>query len=113
MPRPAVGADKEQAGVGPRLTGGEAPLGAAGPVGGENPDRLGVEGEVTVTRPALGLLSIRVELVSGRGEDYWPRPGRILTAARSHTFEQLGTAIDLAFAPANRSWLVSALWDDA
>ncbi|WP_431893184.1 IS1096 element passenger TnpR family protein [Micromonospora haikouensis] len=43
-------------------------------------------------------LSIRVELVSGRGEDHWPRPGRILAAARSHTFEQLGTAIDLAFA---------------
>ncbi|MFI7438036.1 IS1096 element passenger TnpR family protein [Micromonospora haikouensis] len=43
-------------------------------------------------------LSIRVELVSGRGEDYWPRPGRVLAAARSHTFEQLGAAIDLAFA---------------
>jgi len=28
-------------------------------------------------------LSIRVELVSGRGEEFWPRPGRIFTAARS------------------------------
>lgn len=43
-------------------------------------------------------LSIRVELVSGRGEDFWPRPGRIFAAARTHTFEQLGAAIDDAFA---------------
>jgi hypothetical protein len=43
-------------------------------------------------------LSIRVELVSGRGEEYWPRPGRIFAAARSHSFAQLATAIDLAFA---------------
>lgn len=43
-------------------------------------------------------LSIRIELVSGRGEDYWPRPGRIFAAARSHTFGQLAEAIDGAFA---------------
>jgi hypothetical protein len=43
-------------------------------------------------------LSIKVELVSGRGEEFWPRPGRILAAARTHTFEQLGAAIDGAFA---------------
>ena len=42
-------------------------------------------------------LSIRVELVSGRGELLWPRPGRILAAARSHSFAQLAEAIDLAF----------------
>ncbi|GMU80038.1 MAG: hypothetical protein AMXMBFR46_28260 [Acidimicrobiia bacterium] len=42
-------------------------------------------------------LSIRVDLVHGRGEDFWPRPGRILTAARSHTFQQLADAINLAF----------------
>ena len=42
-------------------------------------------------------LSIRVELVSGRGEDFWPRPGRIFAAARTHTFEQFGAAIDDAF----------------
>ena len=43
-------------------------------------------------------LSVRVELVSGRGMELWPRPGRILAAARSHTFEQLADAIDAAFA---------------
>ena len=43
-------------------------------------------------------LSIRVDLVGGRGQDLWPRPGRILAAARSHTFAQLATAIDDAFA---------------
>ena len=43
-------------------------------------------------------LSIRVELVSGRGTDFWPRPGREFAAAQSHTFDQLATAIDLAFA---------------
>ena len=47
---------------------------------------------------ARSWLSIRVELVSGRGTDFWPRPGRIFAAARSHTFDQLATAIDLAFA---------------
>jgi hypothetical protein len=43
-------------------------------------------------------LSIRVELVEGRGERLWPRPGRIFAAARSHTFAALATAIDDAFA---------------
>ena len=43
-------------------------------------------------------LSIRVELVSGRGEDYWPRPGRIFAAARSHSLGQFAAAIDAAFA---------------
>jgi hypothetical protein len=43
-------------------------------------------------------LSIRVELVGGRGMDFWPRPGRIFAAARSHSFRQLAAAIDLAFA---------------
>src|SRR4051794_38134311 len=43
-------------------------------------------------------LSIRVELVGGRGEDVWPRPGRIFAAARSHTFAQLARAVDVAFA---------------
>jgi hypothetical protein len=42
-------------------------------------------------------LSIRVELVSGRGGDLWPRPGRILAAARTHSFAQLAEAIDTAF----------------
>jgi len=37
-------------------------------------------------------------LVHGRGEDFWPRPGRIFAAARRHTFAQLAEAIDDAFA---------------
>lgn len=43
-------------------------------------------------------LSVRVELVSGQGQDFWPRPGRILAAARSNTFAQLASAVDAAFA---------------
>jgi hypothetical protein len=43
-------------------------------------------------------LSVRVDLVSGRGDDFWPRPGRIFAAAPSHTFAQLAHAIDIAFA---------------
>ena len=50
-------------------------------------------------------LSIRVDLVEGRGERYWPRPGRIFAAARSHTFRQLADAIDDAFARWDRSQL--------
>src|SRR5713226_838887 len=43
-------------------------------------------------------LSIRVELVEGRGERYWPRPGRLFAAAISHSYAQLATAIDDSFA---------------
>jgi hypothetical protein len=43
-------------------------------------------------------LSIRVELVSGRGEDIEPPPGRELVAAATHTLAELAGAIDLAFA---------------
>ena len=50
-------------------------------------------------------LSIRVELVEGRGERYWPRPGRLFAAARSHSFAQLASAIDDAFARWDRSHL--------
>ncbi|MFK3981836.1 hypothetical protein ACI2K4_15855 [Micromonospora sp. NPDC050397] len=50
-------------------------------------------------------LSIRVELVSGRGDDFWPRPGRIFAAARSHTFAQLADAIDTAFSRWDRAHL--------
>lgn len=42
-------------------------------------------------------LTIQVELISGRGEYYWPRPGRIFVARRSFTFRQLANAINLAF----------------
>lgn len=50
-------------------------------------------------------LSIQVELVSGRGQDFWPRPGRSFAAARSHTFAELATAIDDAFARWDRAHL--------
>ncbi|HEU5477539.1 MAG TPA: hypothetical protein VFU64_06910 [Gaiellaceae bacterium] len=50
-------------------------------------------------------LSIRVELVHGSGEDFWPRPGRVFAAARGHTFAQLAEAIDTAFARWDRSHL--------
>lgn len=50
-------------------------------------------------------LGVRVELVGGRGDDLWPRPGRIIAAARSHTFRDLATAIDDAFARWDRAHL--------
>jgi len=50
-------------------------------------------------------LSIQVELVEGRGETFWPRPGRVMVAARSHTFAALAVAIDDAFARWDRSHL--------
>ena len=40
-------------------------------------------------------LAITVDLVHGvHTGDLWPRPGRVLIAARTATFEQLGKAID-------------------
>ncbi|MCL2788937.1 MAG: plasmid pRiA4b ORF-3 family protein [Micrococcales bacterium] len=50
-------------------------------------------------------LSIRVELVCGRGGSLWPRPGRIFAAARRHTFADLATSINDAFARWDRSHL--------
>lgn len=50
-------------------------------------------------------LSIRVDLVEGHGEHYWPRPGRIFAAARTHSFAQLAGAIDDAFARWDRAHL--------
>jgi hypothetical protein len=44
-------------------------------------------------------------LVGRRGERFWPRPGRIFAAAPTHSFEQLATAIDDAFARWDRSHL--------
>ncbi|MFY1594781.1 hypothetical protein [Micromonospora sp. WMMD737] len=38
-----------------------------------------------------------MELVTGRGRDWWPRPGRVFTAHRGHTFAELAEAIDVAF----------------
>lgn len=54
---------------------------------------------------ARSWLSVRVELVEGRGEAFWPRPGRIFAARRSHSFWQLAQAIDDAFARWDRSHL--------
>src|SRR5260370_38651972 len=50
-------------------------------------------------------LSIRVELIEGRGVRYWPRPGRLFAAAKTHSYAQLATAIDDAFARWDRSHL--------
>jgi hypothetical protein len=50
-------------------------------------------------------LSIQIDLVQGRGEHCWPRPGRLFAAARTHTFGQLATAIDDAFARWDRAHL--------
>jgi len=41
----------------------------------------------------------------GAGSAFWPRPGRIFAAARSHTFAQLAEAIDDAFARWDRAHL--------
>jgi len=50
-------------------------------------------------------ISVQVELVEGRGEHCWPRPGRIFAALAGHSFAQLATAIDDAFARWDRSHL--------
>lgn len=55
---------------------------------------------------ARSWLSIRVELVEGGGlGPLWPRPGRVLAAARTHSFADLATAIDDAFARWDRAHL--------
>jgi hypothetical protein len=43
-------------------------------------------------------LSIRVELLGGRGEQLWPYPGRVFAVGPAHTFADLARAIDNAFA---------------
>jgi hypothetical protein len=47
---------------------------------------------------ARDWLTIEVELVSGRGEYHWPRPGRLMVASPRHSFRQLARAINVAFA---------------
>ncbi|MFI7068953.1 hypothetical protein [Micromonospora sediminicola] len=44
-----------------------------------------------------GVLSIEVELVTGRGRRWWPRPGCVVSAGEEHTFAQLAEAVDRAF----------------
>lgn len=63
---------------------------------------LGVWEDLRVART---WLSIRVDLIGGRGEDLWPRPGRVFAASRSHTFWRLAEAIDDAFARWDRAHL--------
>lgn len=46
-----------------------------------------------MTRPRHGFL-VRVELLSGRGEQYQPPPGRVLLVPPDTTFEQLADAIN-------------------
>jgi hypothetical protein len=48
---------------------------------------------------------VRVELIEGHGEHFWPRPGRVFAAAGTQTFTNLATAIDDAFARWDRSHL--------
>lgn len=57
------------------------------------------------TGMARTWLSIRVDLIEGAGRTFWPRPGRVFAAARTHTFTHLGDAIDTAFARWDRSHL--------
>lgn len=77
-----------------------------------------------MTSMARTWLSIWVLLVDGGGLTVCPRPGRIFAAARSHSYAQLATAIDDAFARWDRSHLhmfdlsapggllVDGYWDD-
>jgi hypothetical protein len=50
-------------------------------------------------------LSVRVELLGGRGEELWPWPGRVFAVGPSHTFMDLANAINDAFARWDRSHL--------
>jgi len=47
---------------------------------------------------AAHWLSIRVTLLGGRGETWWPPPGRVFVVGPGQTFAQLARAIDDAFA---------------
>ena len=57
-------------------------------------------------RVARTWLSVTVELVEGAGYRFWPRPARVFAAARTHSFSQLATAIDVSFG----RWDLSHLW---
>lgn len=57
-------------------------------------------------------LSIAVELVEGQARRFWPRPGRIFAAARSHTFADLARSIDDAFARWDRAHLYEFVLED-
>jgi len=61
---------------------------------------------------AATWLSVRVELIGGRGQRFWPRPGRLFAAARSHSFAALASAIDGAFARWDRAHLHAFTFSD-
>ena len=50
-------------------------------------------------------LRLKVSLVSGRGEEFEPAPGRVMIASPAHTFAELAEAIDLGFARWDHSHL--------
>lgn len=53
---------------------------------------------VSVGFMARRWMSVRVELLGGRGEQLWPYPGRVFAVGPAHTFADLARAIDNAFA---------------
>lgn len=53
---------------------------------------------VRVDLMARRWMSVRVELLGGRGEQLWPYPGRVFAVGPAHTFADLARAIDMAFA---------------
>ena len=53
---------------------------------------------VSVSFMARRWMSVRVELLGGRGEQLWPYPGRVFAVGPAHTFADLARAIDNAFA---------------
>ncbi len=52
---------------------------------------------------ARAWLTVKVELVGGRGEFLWPRPARVIAVKPSHTFRELAEAINDAFARWDRT----------
>jgi hypothetical protein len=50
-------------------------------------------------------ISVKVELVEGRGQRLWPRPGRLIAASVYDSFGQLADAIDDGFARWDRAHL--------
>jgi hypothetical protein len=65
--------------------------------------RCPIRGDHAVTATHL---AITVELVGGaHAQDLWPRPGRVVVAARGTTFHRFADAIDTSFARWDRSHL--------
>ncbi|EON33575.1 hypothetical protein GTC6_07169 [Gordonia terrae C-6] len=57
-------------------------------------------------------LSVTVELLGGRGIELWPCPGGVFAVGPAHTFADLATAVDDAFARWDRSHLSLFTLDD-